>query len=103
MAEFCHEVISWSDDATGLSTIEMAARIHHQLVFIHPFENGNGRFSRLVSDRFLLSKKCPHPIWPNQLNKEGVLRKDYIHTLKSADQGDFEPLVELMIRLGAIS
>jgi Fic-DOC domain mobile mystery protein B len=29
---------------------ELALRFHHQLVFIHPFPNGNGRFSRLMAD-----------------------------------------------------
>ena len=29
---------------------EIAIRFSHRLVFIHPFPNGNGRFSRLVGD-----------------------------------------------------
>ena len=32
---------------------EIAARFHHRLVFIHPFPNGNGRFSRLMTDLLL--------------------------------------------------
>jgi ankyrin repeat protein len=35
------------------------------------------------------------------LNQEGVVRKDYIKTLKSADKGDYEPLVDFMKKLGA--
>ena len=42
LAEFCSEVISWSEHPVALTFVERAARIHHQLVFIHPFENGNG-------------------------------------------------------------
>lgn len=68
----------------------MAARVHHRLVFIHPFENGNGRFSRLIADRFLLAFKCPHPVWPSHLNQEGVVRKGEIKTLKSADTDDYQ-------------
>jgi hypothetical protein len=78
----------------------MAARIHHRLVYIHPFENGNGRFVRLIADRFLLAWRCPHPLWPN-LNQEGAVRKDYIQTLKHADRGDYAPLVDYMKKLGA--
>jgi Ankyrin repeats (3 copies)/Fic/DOC family len=78
----------------------MAARIHHQLVSIHPFENGNGRFSRLVGDRFLIAWKCSYPTWPD-LNSEGVTRRDYINTLKLADKGEYDPLVALMRQLGA--
>lgn len=100
LGEFCLEVISWSQNSVELTFIEMAARIHHKLVFIHPFENGNGRFSRLISDRFLLAWHCSHPVWPS-LNKESNARKEYIKTLKSADAGDYEPLIKFMEKLGA--
>jgi Fic-DOC domain mobile mystery protein B len=100
LGEFCLEVLSWFQYPTELTFVEMAARVHHRLVSIHPFENGNGRFSRLIADRFLLACRCLHPIWPAQLNREGVARKDYIQTLKSADQGDYVPLIELMKKLG---
>lgn len=79
----------------------MAARIHHQLVLIHPFENGNGRFSRLVADRFLLSFRCSYPLWPNHMNVEGFIRQDYINTLKRADNHDFSLLIEFMKKFGA--
>ncbi len=101
LAEFCNEVMSWLDYPVELTFLEMSARIHHKLVFIHPFENGNGRFSRLVADRFLFSFRCPYPIWPNHLNKEGIIRKDYIDALKSADQGDYSLLISFMRKLGA--
>lgn len=61
LAEFCAEVQSWTQYPVELTFLEMAARIHHRLVFIHPFENGNGRFSRLVADRFLISWRCLQP------------------------------------------
>lgn len=101
LAAFCFEIISWFEHPIELTFVEIAARIHHRLVFIHPFENGNGRFSRLIADRFLLGFKCPYPLWPNQLNKEGSIRKDYIETLKSADKGDYSLLIEFMKTFGA--
>ncbi|MFA6915454.1 MAG: mobile mystery protein B [Parachlamydiales bacterium] len=101
LAELCLEVSSWSQYPVELTILEMAARVHHRLVFIHPFENGNGRFSRLIADRFLLAFRCQYPIWPSLLNQEGVVRKDYIKTLKSADKGDYVPLVDFMKMLGA--
>jgi fido (protein-threonine AMPylation protein) len=55
LAEFCFEVLAWFHNPVELTFVEIAARIHHRLVFIHPFENGNGRFSRLIADRFLLA------------------------------------------------
>lgn len=100
LAEFCREVNPWFETPPQLTFVEMAARIHHQLVSIHPFENGNGRFSRLIADRFLLAWKCPYPIWPD-LNVEGLTRRDYIHTLKFADKGEYASLMAFMKRLGA--
>ena len=101
LAELCFDVLAWLQCPVELTFIEMAARIHHRLVFIHPFENGNGRFSRLVADRFLLAFNLPYPMWPNHLNRDGIARKDYIQTLKSADKGDYDPLIDFMEKLGA--
>lgn len=101
LEELCLEVHSWLHSPIELTFVEKAARIHHRLVFIHPFENGNGRFARLIADRFLLASRCSYSIWPSQLNQEGVLRKDYIQTLKDADRGDYLPLVNFMKKLGA--
>ncbi|HSX12199.1 MAG TPA: mobile mystery protein B [Rhabdochlamydiaceae bacterium] len=101
MAELCKEVASWGIEPVELTFLEKSARIHHRLVYIHPFENGNGRFARLIADRCLLAWKCPHPIWPDYLHREGQARKRYIAALKAADKGDYEPLVSFMKDLGA--
>lgn len=101
MAELCFEVNAWFLYPVQLTFIEMAARIHHKLVFIHPFENGNGRFSRLVADQFLLQWGCAHPIWPSYLSQDGSIRKDYVQMLKSADRGDYSPLERFMQKYGA--
>jgi Fic-DOC domain mobile mystery protein B len=101
IAELCMEVGSWSTEAIELTFLEKSARIHHCLVQIHPFENGNGRFSRLVADRCLLCWKCQHPLWPDSLNFDGTARKQYIQALKDADRGDYEPLVSIMKEFGA--
>lgn len=101
LAELCHDVEYWLTNAVELSFLEQAARIHHRMVFIHPFENGNGRFSRLVSDLYLLFWNCPHPHWPIELQSNGSARSTYIGCLKSADQGDYQPLTHFMETLGA--
>jgi Fic-DOC domain mobile mystery protein B len=101
IAELCEEVCAWENMAIELSFIEKSARIHHRLVYIHPFENGNGRFSRLIADRFLLQWKCSCPMWPNSLYQEGEIRKQYIHSLQEADRGDYDSLIYLMKEFGA--
>lgn len=100
LGELCADVQAWQQEGITLSKLEQAARIHHRLVFIHPFENGNGRFSRLVADRYLIACGCKHPHWP-YLEDTGDIRSVYIQTLKAADQGDYEPLINLMRQFGA--
>jgi len=43
----------WVEHQT-LPPDEIAARYHHGLVFIHPFPNGNGRWSRLMADTLVV-------------------------------------------------
>ncbi len=99
LVHLCDDVLYWCKGGCDLTTVEQAAKIHHQLVYIHPYPNGNGRFSRLVSDRYLKACKCPFPNWPIDLNKDGESRKQYIAPLKSADIGDYEPLIHYMMGL----
>lgn len=101
LAEFCAEVATWLNDPVELTFLEMAARIHHRLVFIHPFENGNGRFSRFISDLFLIALNCRYPSWPTQLNKNGNFRDEYIEALKCGDKGNYIPLLNFMKQFGA--
>ena len=100
LGELCADVKAWSNKNIDLTTLEQAARIHHRLVFIHPFENGNGRFSRLVADRYLIAHECSYPNWPYLQNKSKS-RDTYIQSLKEADQGNYEPLIEFMCDHGA--
>ncbi len=96
LSELCAQVISWGTGSAKMTYLERSARIHHQLVSIHPFENGNGRFSRLVADRYLLAYRCTHPIWPSHLGINGEIRDRYILSLKAADRGDYLPMIQLM-------
>ena len=100
LSELCHEVSSWSHDVVDLTILEQAARVHHKLVYIHPFENGNGRFARLIADRYLVAYKCPYPHWP-YLQDEGEMRNAYIQSLQEADKGNYAPLIQLMRDWGA--
>jgi fido (protein-threonine AMPylation protein) len=96
LSELCAQVISWETRVEKISYLERSARIHHKLVSIHPFENGNGRFSRLVADRYLLVYKCTHPIWPTDLGLNGKIRDRYILSLQAADRGDYLPMISFM-------
>lgn len=83
---------AWQKDK-HFDLFEQSVRLHHRLVKIHPFVNGNGRHARLVSDIFLFSHGQQLPTWPNQkLIEETDVRKRYIDALRSADKGDYKLL-----------
>jgi Fic-DOC domain mobile mystery protein B len=87
----------WED-----SPIEQAVRLHHQAVQIHPFENGNGRWSRLLANLWLLLREGVTTDWPGtHLSEESAIRAEYIGALKVADEGDYGPLVDLHQRFTA--
>ena len=76
---------------------EAAVRLHHRLVFIHPFANGNGRHARIMADTVLKRVYGEEPIdWAGgqDLQKINDRRIEYIEALRSADRGDFGPLFD---------
>lgn len=76
---------------------EAAVRLHHRLVSIHPFANGNGRHARIMADTVLRRVYGTEPIdWAggHDLQRMNVRRVAYIAALRSADRGDFGPLFE---------
>ena len=92
MEELCRDVeYRQSMQEKPMPILEQAVRIHHRLVEIHPFRNGNGRHARLVSDIFLTAHGHATPRWPQESQLD--TRTEYIQTLRAADRGDFKPLV----------
>jgi Fic-DOC domain mobile mystery protein B len=85
----------WIEHGT-YGPIEAAVRLHHRMVFIHPFPNGNGRHARILADAMLASVYKARPIdWAggHDLQKMNGRRAAYIAALKAADQGDIAPLL----------
>ena len=85
----------WEANQT-FDTIEIASRIHHRAVQIHPFLNGNGRWSRMLANIYLKQNGLEPTKWNEDLlSKENLDRDRYIQALKQADQGDYSDLVRL--------
>lgn len=73
---------------------EQAVRLHHRLVLIHPFANGNGRHARLYTDAFLRWCGAAPFSWGRiNLVQASVTRTAYIEALQAADRRDFAPLL----------
>ena len=81
----------------SMPILEQAMMLHYRAVWIHPFENGNGRWARLLANIWLKLHKMPVVIWPEEDIKEQTssIRDEYIRALYEADRGDFGPLLEL--------
>lgn len=73
---------------------EVATKLHHQLVFIHPFLNGNGRWARLATDLWILKMGKELPSWGKEMSANA--RKIYIESLKLADAGNLKPLQDFI-------
>jgi len=73
-----------------LQPIKKAAFIHHELVLIHPFLDGNGRVSRLVTNLYLMKEGYP----PVVLKKED--RRKYYQVLQRADESDLSPFANFI-------
>jgi Fic-DOC domain mobile mystery protein B len=74
---------------------ELAVRFHHRLVLVHPFPNGNGRWSRLAADVLIVQQGGSRFTWGRaNLQAAGDLRTAYIDALHAADNHDLEPLIK---------
>ena len=88
--------IQFWDAHRSLDLFEIAARIHHRAVMIHPFQNGNGRWSRMLSNIYLKQNGLEATRWNEVLlSKSNPHRDEYIQALKLADQGDYSILIDL--------
>ena len=85
------KLIKWlKQNKKRLRAIEMAALLHHKLVYIHPFFDGNGRTARLAMNLLLMQEGYPLAI---------VLKNDrgkYYRVLQQADKGDFIPFIRFV-------
>lgn len=83
----------WVEHAT-YPPDEISVRFSHRLVAIHPFANGNGRFSRLAGD--LLAQELGQPPFSwgrSSLTNASEVRSRYVEALRAADNHDLRPLI----------
>jgi len=95
LKKLCDDMAYWDKNKT-FDVFETATRIHHRAVQIHPFQNGNGRWSRMLANIYLRQNgKMPVRWQEDLLAKENPKRSEYIEALKKADNGDYNDLIEL--------
>ena len=76
----------------SLHPLEIAAKLHHDFLLIHPFDDGNGRVGRLLVNYVLLRAGFP-PVIIKAADKAG-----YLAALRLADVGRVEALTDYVGR-----
>ncbi len=96
-----HELLSdlhaWQE--AKMAVDEQAVMLHHRAVLIHPFDNGNGRWARMLANIWL-SRQGACPIeWPETtIGAASTIRDEYLAAVRSADLGDYSKLIALHAR-----
>ncbi len=95
MDRFCalHAEIEQQDYPTEVE----AAWMHHRFVRTHPFQDGNGRVSRLLMAYAYLRRGQPPPVIAAEA------RSDYIDALEIANTGDLKAFSNYLGRLALVS
>jgi Fic family protein len=81
------DLMKWYNEASlnkNLQPVEVAAELHYKFVYIHPFDDGNGRIARLLMNFHLLKNNYP-PVIIKTADK-----KKYLFALREADTGNIE-------------
>jgi len=95
------EIIKLLDDLDywlkqNMNIAEISARLHHRLVYIHPFNNGNGRWGRFIVNLFLKDHYDSYLDFPeDEILLTTEIRKSYIAALREADSLKYERLIDL--------
>ena len=84
------EFFKWLNKYDGVNFVVFAALTHYKFVSIHPFGDGNGRISRLITNYVLFEHDCPFMLKKNNdrrayfksLEKSQLNNDDEIYFLK---------------------
>lgn len=76
---------------------EMMAIFHEKLLTIHPFKDGNGRWSRVLTEFICERENIEIPNWGAAITDDEIRRKTYIQAIKDARHDlIFENLIKAM-------
>ncbi len=90
-----NQFIDWyNSEASKLHPIERAARVHVDFVKIHPFIDGNGRTSRLLTNLELMKDDFPPIVLPVEHRLEYYEALDTAHV-----KNNYQPFINLIAKV----
>lgn len=87
------DLMAWlreQQENEDLHPLMVAAVFHYRFVAIHPFDDGNGRMSRLLMNLLLMQHGYP-PVVIKQQDRQA-----YYYALRQADAGDLEAFIRFV-------
>lgn len=91
------DLMEWyrkESEVKELHPVQLAALFHYRFVRVHPFDDGNGRTSRLLMNYILLRNGYAPVVI------ESADKKNYLAALNKADSGDINAFVTYITGLG---
>ncbi len=68
---------------------DLMAIFHERVLTIHPFQDGNGRWSRVLTEFLCTRENVEVPNWGAKISNDEIRRKTYIEAIKKA-RHDFQ-------------
>ena|SRR3989344_827278 len=91
---YLNELFRWyKKNKNKLHPFELACLLHHKIVWIHPFEDGNGRTARALMNFILIKNGYPMFFIPYEK------REKYYMSIEEADKGDYKDYIKRILDL----
>jgi Fic family protein len=92
--------LEWFNDKSPMDPVLKAAVAHFWFIIIHPFDDGNGRIARALSDLMLSRADKTHERYYSMSSQILIERKKYYSTLQNTQHsnGDITPWIEWFLQ-----
>ncbi len=85
-----HQFLDWFNNSSGLDLVIKAAIAHLWFVTIHPFEDGNGRITRALTDMVLAQSDNSSQRFYSMSAQIRIERKQYYALLETTQKGNLD-------------
>ena len=83
-----HRFIGWVNSDDNIDAVVKAAIAHLWFVSIHPFDDGNGRITRAITDMLLARSEHSAKRFYSMSNEMKIQQKEYYNVLEKTQKGD---------------